>query len=249
MNKIFKDRFILFTDASVNGKVDMKHGNSVMGGCCIYDSLINKFGNIDLFPFNRATNNFGEMISIYNAARYCIELNKSTGETDFTIMSDSQYCIFSLRDWVYNWYRNVGKNNEYTIFTSSGNQLKNRFLIDSFIMMLCYSNIRLKLIYVSGHTDSIKKNILEVFCRSNFPNNIELSMGQKIDLQNELHSFLIGNIKVDEETRNAFKNNYLEQNAALYEQRQLAFAPTYENMRYYRMHIASRKDIYNALLC
>ena len=247
MNKIFKDRFILFTDASVNGKVDMKNGNRVMGGSCIFDGLNNTFSDVELYPYKKATNNFGEMISIFNAARKCIELSNLTSEKEFTIMSDSQYCIYSFRDWVYNWYRNVGRNNNYRILTSSGNDLKNRFLIDNFISLIAFNNIKIKLIHVSGHIDTVNKNIVDVFIRSNLPSRIELNIVQRRNLYNELNYLLQGNIKVDNLTREAFKMNYYEQDASLYDRKQMAFIPTYELMKYYKMNICSRKDIFNAL--
>lgn len=245
--KIFKDRFILFTDASVDGKVDMKNGNRVMGGCCLYDSLINKFSEVELFPYNKATNNFGEMISIFNAAKKCIRIYNSTGIQDFTIMSDSQYCIYSFRDWVYNWYKNVGRNGNYRILTSSGNDLKNRFLIDNFISMIAYSNIRIKLIHVSGHTDTVNKNIIDVFIKSNLPYGTNLNSLQRRNLYNELKYLLQGNIKVDNITRAALGQYYAENDASLFEQKRMAFAPTYELMKYYKSSMASRQDILNAL--
>ena len=120
MNRIFKDKFLLFTDASVDGKVDTRNGNIVVGGVVIVHQSPDSIVDVKLFPFKHCTNNYGEMYSIYAAMRLCRELSMRYGERSVTIFSDSQYSVYSLRDWVYNWYRNVGKNNEYTIFTSSG---------------------------------------------------------------------------------------------------------------------------------
>lgn len=124
-------------------------------------------------------------------------------------MSDSQYCIYSFRDWIYNWYRAVGRNNYYRILTSSGNELKNRFLIDNFINLVVYSGIKIKFIHVSGHTDTVNKNIIDVFIKSNFPSRTDLNMMQRRNLYNELNYLLRGNIKVDNLTREAFKMHYL----------------------------------------
>ena len=35
MYRIFKDKFLLFTDASVDGKVDTRNGNLLVGGVVI----------------------------------------------------------------------------------------------------------------------------------------------------------------------------------------------------------------------
>ena len=53
MNRIFKDKFLLFTDASVDGKVDTRNGNIVVGGVVIVHQSPDSIIDVKLFPFKQ----------------------------------------------------------------------------------------------------------------------------------------------------------------------------------------------------
>lgn len=250
MNIIFKDKFLLFTDASVDGKVDTRNGNIVVGGVVIVHQSPDSIVDVKLFPFKHCTNNYGEMYSIYAAMRICKELNMKYGENSFTIFSDSQYSVYSLRDWIYGWYRNVNNGNE-SILTSSGNELKNRELIDSIIMNAVYSQgLRIKLIHVNGHTDEIKKNYVSTFIRSNFPSNFNVSTEYYNKLKTELKRLLNYNVSVDMMTREYIqtaKSNYNSlANPSL--GMRLAFPPYNGSLSLYNNVVLSRAEILGDLL-
>lgn len=250
MNRIFKDKFLLFTDASVDGKVDMKNGNIVVGGVVVVHQSPDTVIDVKRFPFKHCTNNYGEMYSIYAAIKICQNLAVRFGERSFTIFSDSQYSVYSLREWIYGWYRNVYNGNDI-IYTSSGSQLKNRELIDSIILNVVYSQgLRIKLIHVNGHTDEIKKNFVNTLIRSNFPSNFQVSDEYYSRLRNELKRLLKYNIAVDNMTRDYIptaKRAYNTLDDPLLGMK-LAFPPYNGNLEAYGNVILSRAEILGELL-
>lgn len=138
----FKNTYYIFTDGSFQG------GTKRSGYGIYFGESSN---NISVRMPNNTTNNYCEMLSIYNTLRI-IDRFINDIKYNIVIVSDSKLCIKSLTDWCYNWIKNGWK-------LSSGGDVKNKELVKKTFKLLCkVNNINLE-----GYlkNEITKKDILE----------------------------------------------------------------------------------------
>lgn len=92
----------------------------------------NNTNNISVRMPNGTTNNYCELLSIYNSLRIIKKyINHFKGP--IIIVSDSKYSITSLTNWCYNWIKNNWRS-------STGKEVKNKELIKKCFLLLCEIN-------------------------------------------------------------------------------------------------------------
>lgn len=149
---------IAFTDGAITK--ENSSGSSIIGEC----EMNPLTGGFKLFSpkiFSRvakhSTNNEAELNGILMA----IENLPKNNTIPHLIFSDSEYCIKSLSNWIFNWYKTYSYNRKNGIFiptmtSSSNSQVKNVKLICTIIHYIAYNNISLRFINVRGHKNPNK---------------------------------------------------------------------------------------------
>lgn len=118
-----------------------------------------------------STNNRGELTAILLA----LELANKYKDDFYTIniFSDSKISVCGLREWIFNWIKNIDKNG--SMISSSGTEVMNQDIIKHIITYVVTNNIKFNLYHVKGHVNQSggPNNAIKVFNVSN-----------KIDLDN-----------------------------------------------------------------
>jgi ribonuclease HI len=92
----------------------------------------NNTSNLSVRMPDGTTNNYCELLSIYNSLKIIKKyINHFKGP--IIIISDSKYSITSLTDWCYNWIKNNWRS-------STGKEVKNKELIKKCFLLLCEIN-------------------------------------------------------------------------------------------------------------
>lgn len=156
----------IFTDASVK-EISKGRYISCAGCVCV---ITKEDGNTDIIEqqysvIDNATNNKGELCAVYMgvmlAIKYRYQFNR------INIISDSQFSIFGLTKWIYNWRDNI-KNNNY-ISNSSKSEVSNQDLFKLIINTIILYNLKICLYHQKGHsnTNDKMKKARQVFFTSN----------------------------------------------------------------------------------
>ena len=112
-----------------------------------------------------STNNRGELTAILLA----LELANKYKDNFYTIniFSDSKISVCGLREWIFNWAKNINKDGN--MISSSGTEVMNQDIIRHIIMYVVNNNIRFNLYHVKGHVNQSggPNNAVKVFNTSN----------------------------------------------------------------------------------
>lgn len=185
----------IFTDASV-----YKNGNEIIGA----PGMIAVFGNnceefIDMRILRNSTNNESELYAVYLAIQYALKCKK-----DFeviNIFSDSQFAIFGLREWIFNWVNGIKQDR---LYNSSHKLVANQQLFMNIIYTILLNDLEINLYHNRGHfKPSQIKSFIELFTKHNFLNDF-------IDRETAL-AIMKYNDKIDNYTRATLKNMDINQ--------------------------------------
>lgn len=156
----------IFTDGSI-----YKHNlfNETIGcpGALAVQYTDNNFIEIDKDMIIRrySTNNDSEINAILLGIRIAIK-NRNYFDK-INLFSDSQICIFGLREWIYNWIKCTQNG---IMYSSSGTEVANQEVIKLIINLIVEYNLNINFYHQKGHvteTQQSLKNALDVFNKSN----------------------------------------------------------------------------------
>lgn len=168
ISNVFNNNLCIFVDASIR-----KSGESYIGcpGCLV---LYNDNFIYDDYIKLDSTNNRSELSAIQLGIQLALKY-RHLGE-NINLFSDSKLCIYSIKEWVFNWLNNMRND---VIYGSSGTPVNNQDIIINIANTILYNNLNINLFHQKGHvvTSSSKSMIhaREVFIESN-----------KIDLDNDV---------------------------------------------------------------
>lgn len=203
---IFNDDTLnIFVDASIKKYEEETIG--CPGAIAIYKGeVIDK----DIRIIRNSTNNNSEITAIYLGVQL---VNKYKHKfKNFNIFSDSKICVFGLREWIFNWISKLEKESDnpedytedykpYELYGSTNSPVFNQSEIMLTIQTIINNNVPISIYHQRGHVsvDNIisLQNAMEVFCKNNNINPLDICMDTIIELSNY-------NDMVDNETRRMF---------------------------------------------
>lgn len=156
----------IFTDGSI-----YKHSlfNETIGcpGALAVTYIDDKFVQVDgdMIIRRHSTNNDSEINAILLGIRIAIR-NRHKFEK-INLFSDSQICIFGLREWIYNWIKCIQNG---IMYNSSGTEVANQEIIKLIVSLIIEYNLNINFYHQKGHvtgTYQSLKNALDVFNKSN----------------------------------------------------------------------------------
>ena len=109
-----------------------------------------------------ATNNLGELYAVYLGVLLALKYRNRYDVIN--IISDSQFSIFSLSRWIWNWRNNI---NNGIYYNSSGSPVANQDIIIKIVNLIISSNLNVNLYHQKGHALNKVKKSKETFFRSN----------------------------------------------------------------------------------
>lgn len=176
-----KNTLNIFTDASIK-----KFTNETVG--CPGAIAINNGSIIDskLDILRYTTNNNSEIMAIYNGILLAIKY-KNMYDT-LNLFSDSKICVFGLREWIFNWIKNISVVNDinmytenynpYRLFNSSNELVANQSEIMLVIQTILANNLNINIYHQRGHISTTKYSSIakakNCFCENNGIDNISL---------------------------------------------------------------------------
>lgn len=127
-----------------------------------------------------STNNNGEIRAI-SMALYYAAVNKDKYKY-INLFADSQLCINTLREWIYNWMRIPHldyKTKEKILCNSEGKPVANQSEILGCLRTIIHNSLNICLYHVKGHVTGTSNSInkaYETFVRSNYfsPDSISI---------------------------------------------------------------------------
>ena len=163
MSYLFNERTLnIFTDASIkqnkNGTFVASSAAIAVDSNCIQNNYII---DSDYLVFN-ATNNLGELYAVYLGVLLALKYRNRYDVVN--IISDSQFSIFSLSRWIWNWRNNI---NNGIYYNSSGSPVANQDIIIKIVNLIISSNLNVNLYHQKGHALNKVKKSKETFFRSN----------------------------------------------------------------------------------
>lgn len=188
----------IFTDASVKQLGNGKYV-SCAGCICVMTKDNGSTEVIDerYFVLNDATNNRGELYGICQAVMIALEYRHMFNKIN--ILSDSQFSIFGLREWIYKWKNNM-RNDLY--LNAAGKEVANQDLFKFIIHTVITNNLYINFYHQKGHANNNKgiKRAKRVFYQSNKV-DLDVQEVSAICYYNDLVDINTG-YKLDENARN-----------------------------------------------
>lgn len=194
MKILFRENTLnIFTDASVKQK---PNGNyiSCPGAIAVMTKEYSEdgIGIIDhaYTVLDNATNNAGEIHAVYLGVLLALKYRDKFERIN--IISDSQFSIYGLTKWIYNWKNNIVNDN----YISSSNKLvANQDMFKKIIHLILLNNIKINFYHQKGHAVGAVKKARQVFNTSNgillddfelmlinkFNDIIDVFTGEKLD--------------------------------------------------------------------
>ena len=196
---INKDSLTIFTDASIKAKPDGTNygcpGFVAVDGNGIIDS--------GYIVYDNTTNNDSEIKAIRMGV---MAANKYKNNYKYIrLFSDSQLCIFGLRQRIYSWLNNI--NNGY-ICGYDGNPIKNQEIFIEIAYYITQNNLNIEFYHQRGHISLTNPTQLEK-ARNDFLKFNEFSPGTEIDME-LVKTISYYNNMVDQTSRNTL-NSVLSQ--------------------------------------
>lgn len=145
----------IFTDASIVKKTIDADGKKIdffIGSpgvlCYIGDQLVDEYHTVLI----DCTNNQSEITAIQYGVIRGLSIAAMNGAIkNINIFSDSKLCIFSLREWIFNWVKNM---NNGILYSSSGSKVANQLHFISVIDTVIQGNRDIRFYHVRGHFNS-----------------------------------------------------------------------------------------------
>ena len=198
LESIFNNKTLnIFTDASIT--TIRKEGHIETIGCPgIYVIGGDKVLELSTEVLRNSTNNNSEIYAILMAV---IAAQKYRANYEYiNIFSDSKISVFGLREWIFNWAKNV---NNGIMFSSSGKPVANQDIFLKIIYFVINNNLNINLFHVNGHVNANSMTqILEA--KKTFIESNHISLDVDEDLIKQL---AIANDVIDNATRDVLLNN------------------------------------------
>lgn len=159
-DQIFNDKTLnIFTDASMRTIKDEVVGApgyiAVIGSIMVHE---------DIRILRDSTNSESELYAIYMAIQYAL-LNRDKVQV-INIFSDSQFAIYGLREWIFNWVHNIRNDR---IYNSSKKEVAHQNIFMGIIYTILEYDLQINLYHNRGHfTESKIKQFIELFKVHNF---------------------------------------------------------------------------------
>lgn len=193
--------FNIFTDASIIHRKISYSGETYVyyfgsSGAEIYegDKMISTYHTV----LPHCTNNQSEITAIEYAIHRGCQFASLNNIENINIFSDSKICIYGIREWVFNWIKNM---NDGILYNTSG-KVSNQSHFISIIQSVLYYNRPIRFYHIRGHFNSNsfkeRKKFNESFMRENY---ISVPLDERL-----INFFIKANDSVDTITRNELKN-------------------------------------------
>lgn len=195
-----EDTLNIFTDASIihrkinyAGSMHVYYIGSPGAEIYLGDRMISTYHTV----LPHCTNNQSEITAIeygVNRGYQYTELNKVK---NINIFSDSKICIYGIREWIFNWIKNM---NDGILYSTSG-EVANQLHFISIIRSVLYHSRPIRFYHIRGHFNSSsfkeRKKFNESFMRENY---INMHLDERL-----IDFFIRANDSVDNITRNELK--------------------------------------------
>lgn len=187
---IFNDKTLnIFTDASV-----YKYQGETLGAPGYVAVIGENIVHQNAIILRESTNNESELYAIFMAIQFAL-YHRNEVEI-INIFSDSQFAIYGLREWIFNWIKNIHNDR---LYNSSHSLVANQKLFMNIIYTILNTNLSVSLYHNRGHFKSSQiKEFIHLFTKHNFLNDyIDYKTAYKIMYYNDM---------VDNNTRSLFHN-------------------------------------------
>ena len=188
-NQIFNEKTLnIFTDASVYNY----NGETI--GAPGYVAVIGDMYDERSIILRDSTNNESELYAIYMAIQLALQLRDQVEVIN--IFSDSQFSVFGLREWIFNWMKHI-KNDK--LFNSSDKEVANQKLFMNIIYTILLYDLKVSIYHNRGHFKNNQVDeFIRLFTKHNFLNDF-------IDKE-AAYKIMYFNDKVDNNTRSLLHN-------------------------------------------
>lgn len=162
-NQIFNDDTLnIFTDAS------MRMNDKENIGSPGYVAVIgNKIIDKKAIVFRETSNQFVEVYAILMAIQYIISNREKVKVIN--IFSDSQFAVYSLREWIFKWMNGM-KNDR--LYNSAGKLVAHQNIIMNIIYTIIEYNLDINIYHNRGHFKKDQINeFIALFKKHNFLND------------------------------------------------------------------------------
>ena len=183
----------IFTDASIRNV-----NNETIGAPGYVAVLGDQIISQDVRILRESTNNQSEIYAIYMAIQFALKYRNNVQVIN--VFSDSQFSIYGLREWIFNWMNNIYND---ILYNSSGNMVSNQNIILAIIYTIIDYKLVINLYHNRGHftIDKIPE-FIELFKKHNFLNDyIDREAAEKIIRYNSI---------VDHTTRSLLHNTKVQ---------------------------------------
>lgn len=152
----------------------------------IDDEIVNRGSKL----FWEATNNFGELYSVYLGVREA--LNYADSDRFLNVYSDDFLVTETMNSWVFNWFKKsqihrMRFNAHYEFRNSDGDAVKYQELMMAIIRDICQHNTHVSLWRLKGSTHSSvleeMKKFKEVFLKNVYSSPEDLDMPMEIFME------------------------------------------------------------------
>lgn len=200
-NFINNNTLNIFTDASIiHRKIQTSYGEyryyigSPGAEFYIGDKKVYSYHTI----IPHCTNNQSEITAIEYGINIGVQIAKKYDVENINIFSDSKICIFGIREWIFNWVKNM---NDGVLYNTSG-PVANQYHFISIIQSVLANGRRINFYHVRGHFNFNDYKSRRKFNMSFMKeNNSNLYLDEKL-----IDFFILSNDSVDKITRNSLKN-------------------------------------------
>lgn len=182
---IFNDNTLnIFTDASM-----LNNNNEAIGAPGYIAVIGNHAVHEDIRILRNSSNSESELYAIYIAIQYAI-INKNKVKV-INVFSDSQFAIFGLREWIFNWINTIRND---TIYNSAKKEVAHQSIFMNIIYTIIQYDLRVSFYHNRGHfsLNQIDK-FINLFTKHN-------QLNDYIDRQTA-ESIIYYNDKIDNDTR------------------------------------------------
>lgn len=160
----FPDTLNIFCDASINKFTTETLGCPGSIAVCNLQETIIVDERIRLL--RNSTNNNSEITAILMAVEQAIYLCSEDEDINIiNIFSDSKISVYGLREWIFNWARNI---KDGLMYSSSGTPVSNQQIFVHIIDLIVSNNLNVNLYHQKGHVTSSNLDVAKrVFLESN----------------------------------------------------------------------------------
>jgi hypothetical protein len=136
--------------------------------------------------FYDGTNNFGEIYAIYMGIQSLVSLKDY--DLFLNLFSDSKISVFGVRDWIFNWVKNMDSN--YVLKTASNISVANQDVFVNVVNNILQANSHISIYHQKGHRnpDNVNnmENCISLFSKMNGGEQINIDIAREISYYNNL---------------------------------------------------------------